>query len=405
MQNILCFNCGKSVSNAAFFCPFCLTQIKCKSCNSTLFKDAIGCSECGEPLKENNKVQNIPLNQIEFEQKGESKKFKASFTNEVGHKLVETFGATVVGGNIHLKKNSNPFLENKIKNNSPEVTSRVEINAETIEFEEELIGEELSKIFRQENEELILINPRLKQTTKLDNAIRIAILALYGYEKIGRKEIERKSLSAILRASKLNIPNFSTWINKCDEIIKNGTKCQLSVPGKEVAIEILKEIADTGIVKGNVKFSKVTGAKNRKKNNPSQGEDAKSESHSNETISLPNNQNYTINTSLDLNPIGKQSLKDFFTPLKSKNHSEHILVIVYYLEKLTNENMININSLYTAYKHLALKVPNFVKTFANIKKRNGYIDTTNYNNLKVTRIGENYLEHGLKKRIIETNGN
>lgn len=266
--NVTCFNCGNSLPDKGFFCPNCMTQVRCKNCQSLILKDAIGCIECGDALVVRNKSDEGSLNQIEFEQKGEVKKFKATFTNEVGHTLVETFGSAVVGGHFISRKRTNPFV--KTLGNPDELKKNLKegIEIAEAEIEETDLNEELTNYFKQDGEALVLINPRLKQTSKLDNAIRLTILTLYAYEQLGQSEIERKVLQTVLKSSKLNIAAFSTWINKCDEIIRNGSKIQLSVPGRDTAKNILKELADPNVERGEIKFSKLSGAGgSRKKKN------------------------------------------------------------------------------------------------------------------------------------------
>lgn len=398
MDSIQCFNCSKTLTAVVLFCPFCLIQIKCKNCKTVLIKDGAGCTECGTSIINKGSFTNNSVNQIEFEQKGDMKKFKATFSDEVSHTLVETFGAFVVGGNLQLRKKTNPFSN---RGELPNTTSpKQTVQAEEIDFEENDITEELAKLFREQDGALSLMNPRLKQTSKLDNAIRIAILTLYAYEQMGKTEIDRKALSTVLKSSKLNIPVFSTWINKCDEILKNGSKLQLSVPGKAIAIEILKEIADPNVTKGEIQFSKTSSGGGAKKKSVKNSENEKSsgESGSPKNTSGTGGQSYSILPDLNLIPPGKTSLKDFFTPYKSKNHSEHILIIVYYLKNTLNDTAINVNSIYSCYKHLHLKVPNIPQALNNIKTRNGWINTSDWNSLKTSVGGDNHLEHDLVKR-------
>ena len=49
---IKCYKCENEIakSDKGFFCPNCLTQIKCKNCGEALEKEAIGCVMCGTPL-------------------------------------------------------------------------------------------------------------------------------------------------------------------------------------------------------------------------------------------------------------------------------------------------------------------------------------------------------------------
>ena len=61
------------------------------------------------------------------------------------------------------------------------------------------------------------------------------------------------------------------------------------------------------------------------------------------------------------------------------------------------------DSVYTCYKHIKkIKVPgNLYQSLADTKNKNGWIDTSNMDELKVTIPGENYLEHDMQKKAEE----
>jgi hypothetical protein len=101
-------------------------------------------------------------------------------------------------------------------------------------------------------------------------------------------------------------------------------------------------------------------------------------------------------TSLNLNDKNV-SLKDFYAKYIAKNNFENNLVIIYYLEKIKNLPGITLNHVYTCYKHLQIKVPQLVQSLRDTKNRKGWIDSSNSNDLKVTTIGENYIEFDINK--------
>lgn len=106
---ITCPNCSKQIddNDKLIFCPYCLTQIICKQCKEPLSKGAVGCIVCGTPLI--SKVSDSgQINEIEFERKGDSVKFKTKFTDNVGKELVSTFGS-IAGVNQFTKRT---FLSN-----------------------------------------------------------------------------------------------------------------------------------------------------------------------------------------------------------------------------------------------------------------------------------------------------
>jgi len=404
MTQSSCFSCGKPIANHPSFCPFCLSQLKCRKCSTALIKDAIGCTECGEPIAAKSGTAVNVLNEMEYEQKGDIKRFKASFTNEVGHTLVETFCHSVMGNGLAPKRKLNPFLGNRTDNGLPVSALKPAITAEDIEIEvdDTDINEALASIFKVQDGSLVLVNPRLKQTGKLDNAIRLSILSLLAYERMDKQGMSRKILGTILKASKLNVPVFSTWLNQCDEITKNNNLLELTVPGREIAVAILKEIADPTITAGQLQFSKTSSSNThkRKKSSPEAGASSTPDKEKAVSAKQPTGTNkgsYQLEVNLNLNPAGHPSFKDFFSQYKPKNHPEYILLMVYYLQKMIETKNIGINTIYTCYKQLPIKVPNIVTALNNIRTRKGWIDSSDWNNLTITVSGENHLEHDMKK--------
>ncbi|MDD2796987.1 MAG: hypothetical protein PHV20_00185 [Bacteroidales bacterium] len=254
------------INSKIYFCPFCLTQIKCKNCDELLLKGAKGCISCGTPIGNFQDKNQTELNQIEFEQKGEFRKFKATFTDTVGQDLVATFGVIVgVGAQVHKRKLTQM---NFLKTNS---TTILQENgqfqeSEILEEDEELV-EALRSIFKIDGENLIFQTSNLKDRSKLDKEIRMSLLVLLGYKYLHNSdEIKRQTLTDTLKKSKLNSSNFRRWISKCDEIVQlKGGLISLTPTGNTNALKILNEIIDSNITKGSVSFSKSTGGTRKSK--------------------------------------------------------------------------------------------------------------------------------------------
>src|SRR5690606_38768827 len=111
----------------------------------------------------------------------------------------------------------------------------------------------LAKIFKNSDGKLTLINSRLKHTGKRDSGIRISILTLYAYSILGQDQVKKSEAAAILKSATVYDNNYLTWLSKCDEIKKvDNEYLELNLPGKDAAIEILKEFNDPSIDKGKV---------------------------------------------------------------------------------------------------------------------------------------------------------
>ncbi len=277
MENKLteCFNCSTILPEALnpFFCPNCATQLKCKKCGEPLLLKAKACINCGT-LVVNTQVED--KNIIDYEQKGEYKKFHSSFSNEVGNTLAETF-ATILGGGLQHKKIQNPFNFNAKSNTSKQLinntNSKVNEPEDAVVLEDFDLNETLIKYFKFEDGKLKLINSRLKHNGKMDQGKRLTLLTLYAYEKAQQEQIEKTTLIDILTSASLYDSNFRKWFGRADEVLREGNNIQLSVPGRETSEAILKELADDTIIKGSIKFKEGTRSAKRNKKSGEENSD------------------------------------------------------------------------------------------------------------------------------------
>ena len=104
---------------------------------------------------------------------------------------------------------------------------------------------------------------------------------------------------------------------------------------------------------------------------------------------------YSIIKDLILNPKSKKSFKEFVADKKPSNHKEKCVICIYYLSKTLELTSININHIYTCYKNADWKVPKDFKNMLHQSGTEGWLDTKDGNNLLVTAIGEDLIEHDL----------
>jgi hypothetical protein len=105
-------------------------------------------------------------------------------------------------------------------------------------------------------------------------------------------------------------------------------------------------------------------------------------------------------TELNLRPQGKKTLKQFIAEFKKPSSEEKILLYVYFLINELKINDIGVDHIYTCIKEVGDKVPAYLKqTITNVKSRKGWLDTTNFEQLKYTVQGMNHVEHDLEKNI------
>ena len=284
MENT-CFNCSITIplGENIFYCPSCMTQVKCKKCTAELLKGAIGCVACGTKIESVFIESNTSaLNQIEFDQKGDSKKFKATFTNEVGHDMVATFGG-MVGMNLPKKKTL--FSLSQGKNFDPLEIGVSNSDIEDIDFTDDSeLSDALNRVFKIDGDILIFQTTNFKTRSKLNIEKRIALLTLLGYKLIhNTEEIKRQLLTDILKKFKYNSASFRTWIGKSEEIgQKSGRMIFLTPNGLETAIEVLKDVTNPNITESKIKLS--IGSGNPKKKSSDNSGDRKSTKSPKESI-------------------------------------------------------------------------------------------------------------------------
>lgn len=105
----------------------------------------------------------------------------------------------------------------------------------------------------------------------------------------------------------------------------------------------------------------------------------------------------TYLSDFDFRPSGKDSLKDFYGKYKSKSNLENNLIFIYYLQEIVREIPVTMSHVYSCYRHLGIKIPSFPQTLVDTKGVKGWIEYPNYNEIKVTRAGINYMEHEMAK--------
>ncbi|MBF02124.1 MAG: hypothetical protein CMP76_02390 [Flavobacterium sp.] len=142
----------------------------------------------------------------------------------------------------------------------------------------------------------------------------------------------------------------------------------------------------------NEKLSENNVIKSETKKKPRINSTSKSTSKSKETVSLDKD--------LNLKPQSKKHFRDFYEEKKPSSAIEFNTVAIYYLAEILEVSNINQNHIYTCYKEVSKKAPNaFLQSLRDTASKNGYIDTSNVNDLKIPLRGKNFVEHDLPKKI------
>jgi hypothetical protein len=141
--------------------------------------------------------------------------------------------------------------------------------------------------------------------------------------------------------------------------------------------------------------SQISETKNEKKESNSTSEKKNSKKKSQKASSG----NGSILGDLDLAASANaKSLKDFYAQYKPTSQFEKNLIFVYYLANEKQEKSITLDHIYTCYKMLGERVPTALpQSLRDTAGQKGWIDTSNISDIKVTTIGDNFINHDIKK--------
>ncbi len=106
-----CFNCSKPLPSVGYFCGGCLTQVKCKSCGSSLEKDDAGCINCGMPKEvrvETKTGAHQNINTFRLHETATDRTIEATFSDDVAKDLAGTLRDAASAGRMKAIASSFP---------------------------------------------------------------------------------------------------------------------------------------------------------------------------------------------------------------------------------------------------------------------------------------------------------
>lgn len=375
-----CQFCGQELPENSKFCFKCRRQIICTNCGERLIEGASICVFCGNEISTPN--NNTEQNHIKYKETKTLKSFEATFSNETAGTVVKTFAQF-----FPLKKNiigetKEIFHDTQIEDVEDITPAKALLPVKQEELADK--NPNISDIFKvRGGNEVYLYETSLKANSKVDYAGRLTILYLFYMQSNGTKEVPKTEVIAFLKKVGLNNDgSYRAWMSKMKSLynVNNDYYC-LSRAGEERAKEYLNDIFDEGKI-----------------DNWKLGDTSKGNSKSNNKTNNISKNSYSIEGSLNLNPSGKESLKSFIGQFNVSNGFQYNLLFVYYLQKVISKANINANHIYTCYKTAGIKMPNnLYQSLVDTKRKKGWIESLDMNNITVTISGENYVEQDLKK--------
>lgn len=106
----------------------------------------------------------------------------------------------------------------------------------------------------------------------------------------------------------------------------------------------------------------------------------------------------TIVKDLNLKPKDKKSFDDFVAAKQPNSHQERCLVSVYYLKNDLAIDKVTVGHVNTCFKHVNWRRPSDLNQKLRSAGHHGWLDTSDSQDISVTTVGENYVEHDLPKK-------
>jgi hypothetical protein len=92
-------------------------------------------------------------------------------------------------------------------------------------------------------------------------------------------------------------------------------------------------------------------------------------------------------------------LKTFFDDKHPNTAQEKNTLFVYFLKQSLDVKSVAINHVYTCYKRLGIRYPTALRqSLADTAFRKRYLDTSSFEDIKLTAAGENFIEHELPRK-------
>lgn len=104
---------------------------------------------------------------------------------------------------------------------------------------------------------------------------------------------------------------------------------------------------------------------------------------------------YLVN--FEFAPQGHESLRDYYKKFAVKSNFEKNLVFVHYLQEVIKTENISKDHIYSCYREVGEKIPNVPQSLKDTKHNKSWIDTSNMNDIKITRVGLNYISQDLQR--------
>lgn len=97
------------------------------------------------------------------------------------------------------------------------------------------------------------------------------------------------------------------------------------------------------------------------------------------------------------NDKDRPSLREFYSEKKPASYVEHNTLFIFYLNRLCDIDTVTPSHVYTCYADVGARKPGAFYQSLLDTSRKGWIDTSDTERIRVTTVGENFVEHDLPR--------
>ncbi len=394
-QKTTCFNCSRPLPDLGYFCGGCLTQFKCKSCDSLLEIDTVGCIICGTSKEEKSTKtnSNTNVNTFRLHETLNDRTIEATFSDDVAKDLAATLRDAATARNMKTIASAVPFSGNhdETLQKEKEFIDAEFVNDENASPKSDKAHEPISTNAVQQN-----THPSMRYIV-MNNlpSSEVEWIVVYGFysTNFGENTFTRKDI----------IEKYNESGRKTQQRIKNLTSSITNTVKGKYFNPINNEdysITQQGIEKAKEIIARTSGSSQKTKSSPSVKQEVLK---SNDTLvskgkkKSSSSKSFKRLTDINFYPSGQKSLVDFIKDYKIKNDNERNLLFTHYLSETLKIKPITLNHLSTCYDEVNHKIPqNMAMSLANTKSRTGWL-TTNNSNIEITIKGVNQIKSWNKK--------
>jgi len=387
-ENLLleCPSCQKPLpQKLIYFCGNCLSQIRCKSCDTILEKDYAGCTNCGTPKENRNTILSDGekgVNTFRFHETKTERMIEASFSDNVGKEVTDILRDAANVSRLKAINNPPNYLNSLIDEKSESFSSIEIVDEPNSHINSQ--GEDEKQTNLAVEDEFPAMRYIVMNNLPSSEAEWIIVYAFY-CSKFGKEVFTRKDILKMYgesgRRTDIRVSNLSSSIT-------SAVRSKYFIPINNQDFSIVEK----GIEKAKEIIARTSGSAKVRVPSKSRKDNASDEIKETGKKKATIGHKPKVLANIDFYPTGKKSLVDFISEYNPKNDNERNLLFIYYMSKILGIEEIGLDHLFTCYDAINQKLPeNMIASLNNTKVRKKWLGSDK-SNIELTTKGLNEIK-------------